>query len=578
MSYLGDFLFPPRRAQSPVRMLSGGERNRLLLARLFARPANVLVLDEPTNDLDIESLELLEAALQDYAGTLLLVSHDRAFLDNVVTQTLAAEGDGKWKEYAGGYSDWLRQRALPSDSLKNRSSNPAQGKTQGQALLQGNPRARSAAEGDRGAGGRAARAGREDERRRRTTSRRRKRCARTRQRSAESKRCCTRSSSAGTALEVRLYSINDARFGGGSHDRRCRRSRACGAASRRNRCACGPTAPGRDAASRGAGLGAHAPAHHHRLQRIAARADHRRARRRRGLPGRADADPPVRLPRASATRCCGCRSMPCGLPTDETIPIGRYGTLQRRPRQERVPHGPVATATAGACRRSRGIHYNWSLPGLGNAEYFALIRNFRRHALLLLYLFGASPAVCSSFVAGRAPRLQALRRGTLYLPHATSLRMGRLGYQSDAQASLAVSYNSLRVLRRVAAGRADAHLSRLREDRHPQPRTANYNQLATSAAADRERVLRHDPPQARHPPGRAAAARAARARRRVRRSAPDGPRPLRAGGHHAADDALPRRVPAALPAASTARPTRRRRSPPSGATSKRSPRAAASRA
>jgi len=110
MSYLGDFLFPPRRASSPVRMLSGGERNRLLLARLFSRPANVLVLDEPTNDLDIESLELLEAALQDYAGTILLVSHDRAFLDNVVTQTLAAEGNGRWKEYAGGYTDWTRQR------------------------------------------------------------------------------------------------------------------------------------------------------------------------------------------------------------------------------------------------------------------------------------------------------------------------------------------------------------------------------------------------------------------------------------------------------------------------------------
>jgi ABC transport system ATP-binding/permease protein len=110
MSYLGDFLFPPRRAQSPVRMLSGGERNRLLLARLFAKPANVLVLDEPTNDLDIESLELLEAALQDYDGTLLLVSHDRAFLDNVVTQTLAAEGGGAWKEYVGGYTDWVRQR------------------------------------------------------------------------------------------------------------------------------------------------------------------------------------------------------------------------------------------------------------------------------------------------------------------------------------------------------------------------------------------------------------------------------------------------------------------------------------
>jgi ATP-binding cassette subfamily F protein uup len=122
MSYLGDFLFPPRRANSKVSMLSGGERNRLLLARLFARPANVLVLDEPTNDLDIESLELLEAALQDYAGTLLLVSHDRAFLDNVVTQVLAPEGNGKWKEYAGGYSDWLRQRPAREQVFDKKSS------------------------------------------------------------------------------------------------------------------------------------------------------------------------------------------------------------------------------------------------------------------------------------------------------------------------------------------------------------------------------------------------------------------------------------------------------------------------
>jgi len=114
VSYLGDFLFPSERAQAPVRMLSGGERNRLLLARLFARPANLLVLDEPTNDLDIESLELLEATLQDYPGTLLLVSHDRRFLDNVVTQTLAAEGGGRWREYVGGYSDWLAQRPAPS--------------------------------------------------------------------------------------------------------------------------------------------------------------------------------------------------------------------------------------------------------------------------------------------------------------------------------------------------------------------------------------------------------------------------------------------------------------------------------
>lgn len=117
MSYLSDFLFPPQRAQSKVSMLSGGERNRLLLARLFARPANVLVLDEPTNDLDIESLELLEDTLQGYNGTLLLVSHDRAFLDNVVTQTLVAEGGGQWKEYVGGYSDWLMQRSLPDASV-----------------------------------------------------------------------------------------------------------------------------------------------------------------------------------------------------------------------------------------------------------------------------------------------------------------------------------------------------------------------------------------------------------------------------------------------------------------------------
>jgi ABC transport system ATP-binding/permease protein len=110
-SYLQDFLFSPRRAQSPVRMLSGGERNRLLLARLFARPTNLLVLDEPTNDLDIDSLELLEQTLAEYPGTVLLVSHDRRFLDNIVTQTIAAEGQGRWREYVGGYSDWLVQRA-----------------------------------------------------------------------------------------------------------------------------------------------------------------------------------------------------------------------------------------------------------------------------------------------------------------------------------------------------------------------------------------------------------------------------------------------------------------------------------
>ncbi|MEW6704431.1 MAG: ATP-binding cassette domain-containing protein [Pseudomonadota bacterium] len=113
MSYLGDFLFAPERAHSPVRTLSGGERNRLLLARLFALPANVLVLDEPTNDLDIDTLELLEELLQSYAGTVFLVSHDRRFLDNVVTSTIAWEGDaspGLWREYEGGYEDWKLQR------------------------------------------------------------------------------------------------------------------------------------------------------------------------------------------------------------------------------------------------------------------------------------------------------------------------------------------------------------------------------------------------------------------------------------------------------------------------------------
>ena len=110
-SYLGDFLFSPARARSPVRSLSGGERNRLLLARLFARPANVLVLDEPTNDLDIDTLELLEDLLQNFDGTVFLVSHDRTFLDNVVTSTLVAEGNGFWREYEGGVQDWLVQSA-----------------------------------------------------------------------------------------------------------------------------------------------------------------------------------------------------------------------------------------------------------------------------------------------------------------------------------------------------------------------------------------------------------------------------------------------------------------------------------
>jgi ATP-binding cassette subfamily F protein uup len=125
-SYLRDFLFPPERLHAPVSMLSGGERNRLLLARLFAKPSNLLVMDEPTNDLDAETLDLLEEMVADYAGTLLLVSHDRAFLDNVVTSTLVFEGDGRVNEYVGGYSDWLRQRRAIAVAAKAPSPRSAQ--------------------------------------------------------------------------------------------------------------------------------------------------------------------------------------------------------------------------------------------------------------------------------------------------------------------------------------------------------------------------------------------------------------------------------------------------------------------
>ena len=125
-SYLSDFLFSPARAASPVRSLSGGERNRLLLARLFARPANVLVLDEPTNDLDIDTLELLEDLLQNYDGTVFLVSHDRTFLDNVVTSTIAFEGEGRWREYEGGVQDWLTQSRRAREIAAQRAPVPAQ--------------------------------------------------------------------------------------------------------------------------------------------------------------------------------------------------------------------------------------------------------------------------------------------------------------------------------------------------------------------------------------------------------------------------------------------------------------------
>ena len=134
-------------------------------------------------------------------------------------------------------------------------------------------------------------------------------------------------------------------------------------------------------------------------------------------------------------------SMPCGLPTDETIPIGRYGSSNVG-RAKSVYRMGLGHRYGRRMQTISGIHYNWSLPGVTSDEYFGLIRNFRRHSFLLLYLFGASPALCSSFVAGREHGLQPLK-GALHMPHGTSLRMGRLGYQSDAQSSLAVSYNSL---------------------------------------------------------------------------------------------------------------------------------------
>ncbi|MBI1174354.1 MAG: ATP-binding cassette domain-containing protein [Sideroxydans sp.] len=142
ISYLGDFLFAPERARSPVKSLSGGERNRLLLARLFTRPANVLVLDEPTNDLDIETLELLEELLAQYDGTLFLVSHDRAFLDNVVTQVIAFEGDGKLMEYVGGYEDWVRVKKYQAEQQAVAKAPPSAPKPTAQPVAKSKPATR----------------------------------------------------------------------------------------------------------------------------------------------------------------------------------------------------------------------------------------------------------------------------------------------------------------------------------------------------------------------------------------------------------------------------------------------------
>jgi glutamate--cysteine ligase len=171
-------------------------------------------------------------------------------------------------------------------------------------------------------------------------------------------------------------------------------------------------------------------------------------------------------------------SMPCGLPTDETIPLGRYGSSNVG-RAKSVYRMGLGHRYGRRMQTISGIHYNWSLPGVSSEQYFALIRNFRRHAFLLLYLFGASPSLCSSFVAGRQHELMPVGESTMHMPHGTSLRMGRLGYQSDAQASLAVSYNSLEG---YAASLQDA-LTRPYPPyeavgiRNP---GGDYNQLATS--------------------------------------------------------------------------------------------------
>jgi len=171
-------------------------------------------------------------------------------------------------------------------------------------------------------------------------------------------------------------------------------------------------------------------------------------------------------------------SMPCNLPADENIPIGRYGSSNVG-RAKSVYRMGLAHRYGRRMQTISGIHYNWSLPEVSSEQYFALIRNFRRHAFLLLYLFGASPAVCSSFVAGREHQLETLAPGTMYMPHGTSLRMGRLGYQSEAQSSLAVSYNGL-----------DGYAASLQEAlTRPYPAYeaigiknpgGEYNQLATS--------------------------------------------------------------------------------------------------
>ena len=292
----------------------------------------------------------------------------------------------------------------------------------------------------------------------------------------------------------------------------------------------------------------------------------------RELPGRAAADPPVHLPRAAATRCCGCRSMPCNLPADENIPIGRYGSSNVGPRQERVPHGPGATATAGACRPSRASTTTGRCPACRSEQYFALIRNFRRHAFLLLYLFGASPAVCSQ-LRRRPPARAAAARPTARCTCRTAPRCAWGGWATRAtrRPALAVSYNSL-----------DGYAASLQEAlTQPYPAYeavgivnpgGEYNQLATSLLQiENEFYGTIRPKRVIRPGERPLHALRERGVEYVEVRLLD-LEPVRADRHHGADHALPRRVPAALPAVATARPTRRRRSPRSGATSTRRPR------
>ena len=184
-------------------------------------------------------------------------------------------------------------------------------------------------------------------------------------------------------------------------------------------------------------------------------------------------------------------SMPCGLPPDETIPIGRYGTSNVG-RAKSVYRMGLGHRYGRRMQTISGIHYNWSMPGVSNEEYFALIRNFRRHSFLLLYLFGASPAVCSTFVAGRAHELQSLdeRHAAHAARHLAAHGAARLPERCAVVAR--GQLQQPRELRRVAAGRADPALSALRGGRHPQP-GRRVQPARDHAAADRERVLRHDP-------------------------------------------------------------------------------------